>query len=75
MEKRRIHRIFANTPAGFTELLTWLHEQGTYEFSGCLESTGSYSDAIVRFLQAQGYGVSLLNPVQKINSSLIHTSC
>ena len=62
LEERHVHRIFANTPEGFVELSTWLQEQGTFELSVCLESTGSYSDAIVRFLQAQSYRVSLLNP-------------
>lgn len=62
LEDRHVHRIFANTTEGFTALHAWIQEQGTSELSVCLESTGSYSDAIVRFLQGQSYHVSLLNP-------------
>jgi transposase len=62
LEDRHIHRIFANTAEGFAALHAWIQEQGAFELSVCLESTGSYSDAIVRFLQGQSYHVSLLNP-------------
>jgi Transposase len=62
LEQRHVHRLFANTAEGFDALHSWIQEQGTFELSICLESTGSYSDAIVRFLLEQNYIVSLLNP-------------
>ncbi len=62
LEDRHVHHIFANSEEGFAALHTWIQEHGTFELSICLESTGSYSDAIVRFLQTHGYVVSLLNP-------------
>jgi transposase len=62
LEDRPTHRIFANSAEGFAELHAWIQQQGACELSVCLESTGSYSDAIVRFLLAHGSIVSLLNP-------------
>ncbi len=62
LEDKHIHHIFANNEAGFATLHAWIQEHTTHELSICLESTGSSSDAIVSFLQAHGYVVSLLNP-------------
>src|SRR5262249_16134255 len=62
LEDHDVHRMFANTVEGFAALQAWIEQQGTFEFSICLESTGSYSDAIVHFLLTCGYAVSLLNP-------------
>jgi len=59
---QHIHRIFANTGEGFSALHAWLQEQGTLQLSVCLESTGSYSDAIGHFLVTHQYVVSLLHP-------------
>jgi transposase len=56
------HRVVANTPEGFRGLLSWLTELGIQQVSACLEATGSYSDAIARWLYEQGYTVSVLNP-------------
>lgn len=53
---------FANTPAGFAQLLAWLKQRGVEQVYPCLEATGSYSDAIVHFLYQAGFAVSLLNP-------------
>ncbi len=62
LEDHHVHRVFANTEQGFAALHSWIEQQGTFELSVCLESTGSYSDAIVHFLLTHGYVVSLLNP-------------
>ncbi len=67
LEDRHIHRIFANTAEGFAALHSWIQGQGTFVLSICLELTGSHSDAIVRFLLAQNYVVSLLNPAVLIS--------
>jgi transposase len=61
LEERHTHRIFANTAEGFAALHAWIQEQGDFELSVCLESTGSYSDASVRFLLAQSYDGSVHN--------------
>jgi transposase len=53
---------FANTPSGFEALLAWLAQFGAAQIHACLEATGSYSDAIARFLWLQGFTVSVLNP-------------
>src|SRR5436853_5181057 len=68
LEDHHVHRIFANTMEGFAALQAWIEQQqGTFELSICLESTGSYSDAIVHFLLTHGYVVSLLNPAVLVN--------
>lgn len=67
LEDRHVHRIFANTQEGFAAQNGWLQEQGTGQLSVCLESTGSYSHAIVRFLQRHEYVVSLLNPAALVS--------
>lgn len=57
-----LSQVFANTPAGFEALLIWVQAFGAAQVHACLEATGSYSDAISRFLWQQGYTVSVLNP-------------
>ena len=58
------HRQFANTPAGFAELAGWLQQHGAAQVHACLEATGSYSDALARYLQQAGHVVSLVNPAR-----------
>lgn len=58
------HKLFANTPAGFAELSQWLEKQGLLQVQACLEATGSYSDALARFLHHCGHRVSLVNPAR-----------
>src|SRR5437763_3243006 len=59
---------FAQTRAGFEALLAWVAQFGTAQVHACLEATGSYSDAITRFLWEQGYTVSVLNPAVLVDS-------
>lgn len=59
---RPLGQTFANTLAGFRALLAWLRQFEAQQIQVCLEATGSYSDAIARFLWEQGIQVSLLNP-------------
>jgi transposase len=55
---------FENAPAGFQALQAWL---GSFSLSAvhvCLEASGTYGEAVALFLHAQGYVVSLINPVR-----------
>lgn len=55
---------FDNNQAGFAALTQWLAKQEVRLVHVCLESTGSYSDALARYLHAQGHTVSLVNPAR-----------
>jgi transposase len=57
-------RQFANTPAGFAELAAWLRQHTSTPVHACLEATGSYSDALARYLYQAGHLVSLVNPAR-----------
>lgn len=61
------YRVFPNSPAGFAALHAWLSSLSLSSLHICLESTGSYSDGIAHFLAAQGYHLSLLNPIVLVN--------
>jgi transposase len=52
----------ANTPAGFTELVTWLRRQGVAQVHAALEATGTYGLALAESLYDAGHRVSVLNP-------------
>ncbi len=62
-DKQR-NKSFDNNQAGFTALTQWLAKQGVERVHVCLESTGSYSDALARYLHRQGHKVSLVNPAR-----------
>lgn len=62
-EKKK-HKQFANSEKGFAELSNWLTKQGVTQVWACLEATGSYSDALARFLHSTGHQVSLVNPAR-----------
>lgn len=64
LEGKRRHKKFDNTPTGFAELAAWLSKQGVTQLHVCLEATGSYSDALARFLHQAGHLVSLVNPAR-----------
>ena len=55
------HKAFPNTQAGFEQLRDWL---GGRTVHACMEATGTYGDALARFLHAQGHTVSIVNPAQ-----------
>src|SRR5581483_7400911 len=54
----------ANGSDGFKQLDDWLMTFGAarQQLHVCLEATATYSDGVARFLHAQGYRVSLINP-------------
>jgi transposase len=62
-EKKR-SKSFDNDEAGFAALTEWLAKQGVDRVHVCLEATGSYSDALARYLHAQQHTVSLVNPAR-----------
>lgn len=60
---RTLRQKFHNTPAGFQTLRQWLDRGGICQLHAGLESTGRYGLALARFLHAQGFTVSVLNPL------------
>lgn len=56
------HKVFANSRAGFEQLLAWLSKQDAERVHACLEATGTYSEPLALFLSEAGHHVSLINP-------------
>lgn len=59
-----LHRVFANTTDGFSELATWLDEQQVSTLHACMEATNVYWEALASFLHARGATVSVVNPAR-----------
>ncbi len=59
-----VHHVFENSLTGFEQVHAWLQLLGLHpqQVHASLEATGSYSDALVAFLFANGYALSVLNP-------------
>lgn len=57
-------KVLPNTPAGLRALATWLEQHGVEKSHACLESTGTYGDALTRFLFDAGHVVSVVNPAR-----------
>ena len=59
------HQQFANTTAGFRQLLAWLKKQKVDEAQSffCMEHTGSYTLALCCFLQEQELPYTLVSPL------------
>ncbi|WP_084756307.1 IS110 family transposase [Candidatus Paracaedibacter symbiosus] len=55
---------FNNNGTGCEELISWIKEFGLTDPHICMESTGSYSEAVADFLYNSGYKVSVINPLQ-----------
>lgn len=55
------HKAFPNTPAGFERLHEWLAGNTAH---ACLEATGTYGDALARFLHEKGHTISVVNPAR-----------
>jgi transposase len=56
------HKVFANNPAGFSQLSDWLAKQGVERAHACLEATGTFGDSLATYLHEQGHTVSIVNP-------------
>ncbi len=60
--QQRQHKHFDNTPQGFTKLGRFLRSHGIEQVHACMEATGSYGDALARYLYNHGHRVSIVNP-------------
>ena len=56
------HKVFANTPAGHAQLLSWLQDNSVQVSHACLEATGTWADAMALALHQAGHKVSVVNP-------------
>lgn len=57
-------RSFANKQSGFESLIVWLKQHDVETLHACLEATGSYGDALARFMFDAGHVVSVVNPAR-----------
>ena len=55
---------FDNKLSGFEALAVWLKKHDVVTLHACLEATGTYGDALARFLLAAGQVVSVVNPAR-----------
>lgn len=59
------HKVVLNSPAGFSDLQSWLHKQGAVNVHACMEATGTYWEAVAECLVArEATTVSVINPAQ-----------
>jgi transposase len=58
------HKQFPNSPAGFTQLHTWLRHYARSHVHAALEATGIYGDALALCLHQSGCRVSVINPAR-----------
>jgi transposase len=63
-DQKTLTRKFDNSPNGFKLLHGWLLSLHFGQVHACLESTGSYGEAIAEFLHEKGYRVSVVNPLR-----------
>jgi len=55
---------FVNKRSGFESLVAWLEQLDVVTLHACMEATGSYGDALARFLFDGGHVVSVVNPAR-----------
>jgi transposase len=56
------HKVFPNTPAGFSQLSAWLSKHRVERAHACLEATGAYGEPLADYLHGAGHTVSVVNP-------------
>ena len=56
------HKVFPNSPQGFSQLSDWLEQQGVARAHACLEATGAYGDSLAAYLHERDHLVSVVNP-------------
>ena len=61
--KNQSHQVVANDAMGITQLIKMLVKQKAEQVHACLEATGQYGDEVAERLYAQGYAVSVVNPL------------
>lgn len=57
-------KVYANTPEGYNQFLTWLQKHEALDAHLCMETTGAYGRGLARFLTQQNLLVSVVNPAQ-----------
>lgn len=65
--KKRAKNSFANAPAGYRRLQTWLRNRGCTKVHACMEATGAYWDGLATALYDAGITVSVVNPNRTVN--------
>jgi len=56
------HKVFPNSPVGFSQLSVWLSKQKVEQVHVCMEATGTYGEALATYLHEAGHLVSVVNP-------------
>lgn len=56
-------KVFSNDEHGFAALLAWLQSHAPHDVHACMESTGSYHEALACFLHDRNFTVSVVNPL------------
>lgn len=56
------NKVFANSAAGFVELLAWLEQHAPGSIHACMEATGVYWEAVATALADAGHTVAVINP-------------
>lgn len=57
-------RSFENKSFGFEALAVWLNRHDVMSVHACMEATGTYGEALARFLFEAGHKVSVVNPAR-----------
>lgn len=63
-DRRTLTRKFDNSAKGFGLLQGWLASLHIEQVHACLESTGTYGEAVAEFLHEKGHEVSVVNPLR-----------
>src|SRR5688500_20378617 len=59
---KRQQKSVRNSPAGHAGLIEWLQRHASEPVHACLESTGTYGEAVATALVDAGHRVSIVNP-------------
>jgi transposase len=62
--QRRQGKIFANSPDGWKQILSWIKAMGSKQAHICMEATGRHSLGLALALYDAGHVVSVVNPAQ-----------
>ena len=62
-ENKSLANQFENSQTGFKLLSAWLKSLHLKQVHACLEATGTYGEAVAKFLHHQGHLVSVVNPL------------
>lgn len=62
--QRKQAKVFANSPDGWKQVLSWLKAMNVKQAHVCMEATGRYSLGVALALHDAGHVVSVVNPAQ-----------